>query len=153
MIDGTNGLLMDSMQLMRIEEHPIEIDENLIVIDNLEAGTLRLYEHTNGSLNVQQLFIGYGNIKGAVLVGEIIINALWKEEGVFIHKIFCEYGYEKLVNPMINQILYFTNFYDCYNSVGISDKEYENSFPYAKETLSKFHKINRVYEYSILSEA
>lgn len=153
MIDGTNGLLMDSMQLMRIEEHPIEIDEKLIVIDNLEAGTLRLYEYTNGSLNIQQLFSGNGNIKGAVLVAEIIINALWKDEGIFIHKILCNYGYEKLVNPMINQILHFCDFYDCYNSVGISDREFEKWFPYAKETLSKFLKINRVYEYSILSEA
>lgn len=153
MIDGTNGLLMDSMQLMRIEEHPIEIDENLIVIDNLEAGTLRFYEYTNGSLNIQQLFLDNRKIKGAVLVAEIIINSLWRDEGIFIHKISCEYGYGKLVNPMIDQILHFAVFYDCYNSVGISDREYEKCFPYAKETLSKFHKINRVYEYSILSEA
>lgn len=150
MMNGTNGMLIDPMQSMRISECPINIKENLIVFDNLEAGTLRIYEQMDGPVNVQQLFTRYNSVKNAVLIAEIVINSNWRNEGVFIHKISCEHGYENLVNPMIEHILNFADFYDCYNTIGISDREYEKWFPIAKETLSKFQKINRTYEYSLL---
>lgn len=152
MMNNTNGMLIDSMQLLRITEHPIHIKENLIVFDNLEAGTLRIYEQLDGPVNVQQLFTRYHSVKNAVLVSEVVINSLWKDEGVFMHKIFCEQGREYLLNPMIDQVLHFANFYDCFNSVGISDNEYMKWLDYAKETLSSFQKINRIYEHSILDE-
>lgn len=40
MMNGTNGMLIDPMQSMRIAKHPIQIKQNLLVFDNLEAGTL-----------------------------------------------------------------------------------------------------------------
>lgn len=150
MMNGTNGMLIDPMQSIRIAEYPINIKENLIVFDNLEAGTLRIYEPMDGPVIVQQLFTRYNSIKNAVLIAEIVINSNWKSEGVFIHKISCEHGYENLVNPMIEHILHFADFYDFYNAIGISDREYEKWVPYAKETLSNFQKINRTYEYSLL---
>lgn len=140
----------DSMQLMRFEHYPIKTEEKFIVVDNLENGELRIYEHINGSLNVQQLLSGYGKIDNCVLVAKIIINELWKEKGIFIHKIFCEHGYEELlIGPMIIQVLRFCQFYDGYQAVGISDREYETWFPYAKEPLTWFMKENRVYECQI----
>ncbi len=150
MMNGTNGMLIDPMQSMRISEYPIKIEENLIVYDNLEAGTLRIYEQMDGPVNVQQLFTRYNSVKNALLIAELVINSNWKSEGVFIHRIFCENGYEYLVNPMVEHILHFADFYDCYNTIGISDNEYEKWFPIAKETLSKFQKNNRTYEYSLL---
>lgn len=126
MLNGTNGMLIDPMQSMRISEYPINIKENLIVFDNLEASTLRIYEPMDGPVIVQQLFTRYNSIKNAVLLTEIVINSNWKNEGVFIHKIFCEHGYEYLVNPMVEHILHFADFYDCYNTIGISDIEYES---------------------------
>jgi len=145
-----NALPMNNMQFMRIQEHPIQTSENLIVIDNLEGGRIRLYEHTKGPLNIQQLV--YGNEKGcqnAVLVAEIIINATWQIDNVFIHKIFCEHGYESLILPMIDQVLHFAYFYGGFESVVISDREYEKWFPYAKDVLVDFKKIHCAYEYSL----
>lgn len=145
-----DALPVNNMQFMRIKEHPLQIDDNLIVIDNLEGGRLRLYEHTDGPVNIQPLI--YGNeesCKNAVMVAEIIINNSWQKDNVFIHKISCEYGYEHLITPMIDQVLHFAFFYDGYESVMISDREFEKWMPYAKDVFTDFRKVNRVYEYCL----
>ena len=86
-------------------------------------------------------------IKNAVLLAEVIVNSNWKDEGVFIWKISCEYGHEdNLVQPMIDQVLHFANFYEKFESVAITDREFEKWFSHAKDVLSNFQKINRVYE-------
>lgn len=144
-----NALPLDTMQYMRLQEHPLHVTEPLVIIDNLEAGTLRLYEHTDGPLYIQQLIYGNCNYKNVAMVAEVIINSNWKDEGVFIHRLSCEDGYEYLIQPMLYQIIHFTDFYDSYQSVAILDREYEHWYPYAKEALADFQKINRVYEYQI----
>lgn len=141
--------MIDPMQLKRISEHPISISdnlENLIVYDDLEHGALRIYEQIGGPVTVQQLESQFTTINNAVLLAEVVINSNWKDEGVFIHKILCEYGHENLVEPMINQVLHFANYYSQYDSVAITDREYEKWFPHAKDALKDFQKINRVYE-------
>ena len=138
--------MIDPMQQMRLAEHTIDINDNLIIYGNLENGTLRIYEQIGGPVSVQQLITRYMTIKNAVLLAEVVINSNWKDEGVFIHKILCEYGHENLVEPMINQVLHFANYYSQYDSVAITDREYEKWFPHAKDALKDFQKINRVYE-------
>ena len=86
-------------------------------------------------------------IKNAVLLAEVVINSNWKDEGVFIWKVSCEYGHENLVEPMINQVLHFAGYYSQFESVAITNREFEKWFPYAKNTFVNFKKINRVYEY------
>lgn len=141
--------MIDPMQLKRISEHPISISdnlENLIVYDDLEHGALRIYEQIGGPVTVQQLESQFTTINNAVLLAEVFINSNWKDEGVFIHKISCEYGHENLVEPMINQVLHFANYYSQYDSVAITDREYNRWFPHAPDALKDFQKINRVYE-------
>lgn len=141
--------MIDPMQLMRISEHSIDINDNLIIYDDLEHGTLRIYEQTgNGPVTVQQLASESMNIKNAVPIAQIIISSLWKDEGVFIHKVLCEFGYENLVEPMINQVLNYATFYNQFEVIGILDREYERWFSYAP-ILKGFQKNNRVYEYWI----
>ena len=138
----------DSMQLMRISEHPIDISDNLIIYDNLEHRALRIYEQIcEGTVTVQQLASETMSIKNAVPIAHIITSSLWKDEGVFIHKIKCEYGHENLVEPMIKQVLHYADFYNQFEAVGISDREYERWCPYAKKSLKDFQRVNRVYEY------
>lgn len=145
-----NALFINTMQFMRIQEHPIQIDDNLMVIDNLEGGRLRLYEHTEGPVNIQQLICGNEECcKNAVMVAEIIINATCQKKDVFIHKVFSEYGYELLISPMIDQVFHFAFFYGGYKSVMISDREFEKCLPYAGDVLADFQKVNRVYEYRL----
>lgn len=156
MINGTKGIILDALQLNRIAEHPIRINESFIINDNLESGTLRVYEPTGGSLNIQQLYTGYGHVSGAVLVLEVTINGVFKdetinngfkeEEGVFIHKIFCEYGYESLIQPVIYQILHFAGFYMSHPLIRISDREYEKWVSYSQKAFAGFQRMNRVYE-------
>lgn len=150
MIDRTRGILIDDMHLRRIKEHPIQINNSSIIAnDNLEAGSLRLYENTEGAVTIQELFNGYKTSNNSVLVTEIVINTLWQPNGIFIHKIFCEHGYEELINPIINQVLHFAYFYEFLNAVGISEREYKQWYPYAKEALTDFQKIQNVYKYSV----
>ena len=149
MISGANRILINNMQEMRIEKHPIQTDNTLLVFDNLEVGALKFYEPLDGPVMIQQILDNHKDVRNAALIAEAVINSTWREEGVYIHKIFCEYGYEYLIQPMLGQILDFANFYDCYQSVGISELEYDKCLPYAKEILAGFEKINRVYEYQI----
>ena len=145
MINGENNIPINIMQQKRFKEHPIETEEVLLVFDNLEAGTLRLYEPLDGPVNILQIPTYCTQIKNAVLMAEAVINSNWREEGVYIHKVSCEYGHESLIQPMIDQILHFAGYYNCYQSVGISELEYNKCLPYAKESLAGFEKINRVY--------
>ena len=142
--------MVDSMQLMRISEHPICISdsfENLIIYDNLEHGRLSIYEQIGGPVTVQQFESQFTTINNAALLAEITINSNWKEDGVFIWKVSCEYGHENLVEPMINQVLHFAGYYSQFESVAITNGEFEKWLSYAKSTFVKFKKINRVYEY------
>lgn len=140
--------MVDSMHLMRISKHPIAISDNLdnlIIYDDLEHGALRIYEQIGGPVTVQQFAEQFTTIKNAAPIVEVVINSIWKEEEIFIHEISFNYGYENLVEPVINQILHFADFYSQYESVAISDREYERLIPYAKDVLAKFQKINRTY--------
>lgn len=152
MISGANRIAIDSMQEMRIKEHPFQSDETLVVFDNLEVGSLKLYEPLNGSVMIQEILANQKIVGNAVLIAEAVINSSWKDNGVYIHKIFYEYGHENLVHPMLEQIIHFAGFYDCYQSVGISELEYEKCLPYAKDALANLKKENRVYEYLINRE-
>lgn len=148
-MDMRNGLSFNNMQYMRLQEHPIQIKDNLIVSDNLEEGELLLYEQTGGPLNIQQLIYGHEEgCKNAVMIAGITINDTWQED-VFIQKIFCEYGYEHLAVPMIYQVVNFAKFYESCKSVTISENERETWFLYAGGILSDFHKKDNEYVYQI----
>lgn len=150
MISGANRMPINSMQQMRYKEHPIQIKEPVLVLDELESGTLWIYEQLDGPVNILQAISHYNNVANAVLVAEAVINSGWREESVFIHKIFCEHGHEEsVIQPIIDQILHFADFYDCYQSVGISELEYNKCLPFAKDSLADFEKISRVYEYQL----
>lgn len=156
MINSTNGTVINPMQLKRINKYPFRIypaDENAtgnyIIDNNLESGHIRVYEKLDGISTVQQLTASIGEPANAVLVAEATIGALWQPEGVFIHKINCEHGYENLVRPIIEQIVHFATFYDCYKSVRISERERENWFIYAGGILADFYQKGRTYIYQI----
>ncbi len=53
MVDGMNGMLVCCSQSERIKEYPVDTGENLIVVDNLEAGKLKFFKYTGGSLNIR----------------------------------------------------------------------------------------------------
>lgn len=141
--------MVDSMHLMRISKHSIDMVDNLIIYDDLEHGTLRIYEQIGGPVTVQQFAEQFAIIKNAVPLVEVVVNSIWKKEEVFIHTISFNYGYENLVEPVINQILHFAGFYSQYDSVAISDREYERLIPYAKDALKDFQRINRTYVFHL----
>lgn len=145
MLEVIGKFQTNSMQLMRIEQYPFQTEESFIVMDNLENGELSIYEHIKGPLNIQQLLTGFGTPDNVALVAKITINELWKEKGIFIHRIFCEYGYKYLAEPMVYQVLDFAEFYNDYQAVGISDREYHSWLPCAGKALDNFKRENRVY--------
>lgn len=149
MINGVNGIKINPMQLLRFEKYPIRINDNLIVIDNLEEGTLKFYEYTSGILNVQKLFVNDNNNKNAMLIAQISINDEEQNGNICIEKIFCCYGYEALAVPMIYQVVNFVKFYECCKSAVISENERENWFLYAGGILADFHKKGSKYVYQI----
>lgn len=146
MIDGMNGILVSVDQAIRIEKYPFQTKEDLIVIDNLEAGKFRLFEYTGGPLNIQHLLWNNKYIN-AVLVAETIINESWKEEGIRIHKVFANFGYEYLIEPMVQHILTFAKYYNLSHTVQMPHIRYEECKPYAEKALVDFKLINGMYHY------
>ena len=142
--------MIDPMQLKRISEHPIVISdnlENLIVYDDLEHGTLRIYEQIGGPVTIQQLESQFTTINNAVLLAEVVINSIWRETELFVWKVSCEYGHENLIESLLNHVLCFASYYNQYESIAISDREYEKTVSYAPDALKNFQKINRTYVY------
>lgn len=144
------------MQIMRIQEHPFHIcqtGENasgyFIVNDNLETGSIQVYENLGNIVNIQQLAADIGRPANAVLLAEITIGALWQNEGVFIHGINCEYGHEFLVKSMLEQVIHFAAFYKDFKSVRLSEREWEKWFMDAHGILADFYKKGRTYIYQV----
>lgn len=109
-----NEIVMDdSLRLMRIKKSPIRSDENLLIVDWLERGFLRLYEYTGGSIyilgDVPDEMDGCGNV---AMVAELTVSLRLERKEVKIEKIFSEYGYE-YENLMKSQLKHFADFYDC----------------------------------------
>ncbi len=147
MLEKIKNLKSKNMHCEMIAKQLIQIKEKIIVVNALENGEIRVYELIGGSLNIQQLTTGFDVPDNVSLVSKIIVNELWKEKGLFIHKILCKNGYENLAETMIYQVLDFAEFHNQYQTVGISDREYERWFPYAKNALKNFNRENRTYVY------
>ena len=149
MIDGINGIKVNPMQLLRLQKYPLKTDDNLIAVDNLEEGKLKIYEYTGGFLNMTQLFADEINCSNLTLVAEITINDAEQQGDIVIEKIYCCYGYENLAAHMIHQVVNFVKFYECCKSALISEIERENWFLYAGGILSDFHKKDNRYVYQV----
>lgn len=149
MVNGTNGIVVAPMQLMRIERNPIKIDDNLIAVDNLEEGTLKLYEYVNGIINIQQLFVNENNCKSVIPVAQIAIYGSEGKGDICIEKVSCCYGYENLAYALIYQVVNFGRFYEFCKSIVISESEREKWFLYAGGILADFHKKDNKYVYQI----
>lgn len=141
---------VDSMQLMRMIEHPIKIHDDLIVVDELESGFLKLYEYEGGALDIHQLCIDSDTWENAALVAKITVDGSDRDNCISIRNIYCGLNYEHLAVPMIYHVISFGKFYDSYKSVRISEDEREKWFLYAGGVLQDFlRKSEGVYEYHI----
>lgn len=141
---------IDCMQLMRIIEHPIKINDDLIVVDELETGSLKLYECAGGPLDIHHLFTDIDAWKNAALVAKITIDQLDRDSHLSIRNIFCERGYEHLAAPLIYHVISFGKFYDSFQSVRIAEDKREQWFLHAGGVLQDFHrKDDGYYEYHI----
>lgn len=156
MINMTNETAIYPLQIERIQDHPFHIyqtDENAavnyIINDNLETGKLKVYENLGGILTIQQLTADIGEPANAVLLAEITTGASWQNESVLIHSINCEYGHEYLVKAMLEQVVHYAKFYECYKSVRISAKEREEWFIDAGGILSDFYQKGKTCIYKI----
>lgn len=148
----TREAMTDSMQAVRIAKKPLLADGNLIVLDDLEHGNLKIYEQTGEiALQVQQLFTGINFWPGAALIAKTVISQMERKDRINIDNIFCEYGHEELAAPMIYQVVSFAEFYDNIRTVTISENEREKWFLYAGGVLADFNRNqDGCYEYHVM---
>ncbi len=100
----------DSLRLMRIGEHPIHSDENLLVIDWLEKGFLRLYEYTGGSIYISGDDAWANTDNNVAMVGELTVSLLPERKEVKLERIFSEFGYS-FGDLLKGQLRHFADFY------------------------------------------
>ena len=101
----------DGMKWLRIKEHPFDVSEgNLVVDDKLETeGKLRLYENVGGSIF---LFLEPSVMDNLALVAEVVVEEIG-EKKLWIKRISYEYGYDELWYPLMQQVQHFAEFYGC----------------------------------------
>lgn len=105
-----NILKDDSLRLLRIRESPIKSEDNLLAIDWLEKGFLRLYEYMGGILYIFGDDVEINNCNNVALVAELTVTINHKKKEVQLSKIFNEFGYD-YVHLMIRQLIHFADFY------------------------------------------
>lgn len=143
---------VDCMQLMRIAKHPIRIQDDLIVVNDLEHGNLKLYECDGGPMDIHLLFSDVDEWKNAALVAKITIDISEQNDYVVIRSIFCEKGFEHLAAAMIDQVISYAKFYASFKSVRISENKKERWFFYAASVLKDFIKKDEGYCECCLAE-
>ena len=97
-----------SMRLMRIKEHPIKTEGNIVADDRMEMdGVLGLYEHIGDS----SLYL---SVEPQMMDNLVPIAGAQFEEAdgkVKVKRLFHEFGYEEMVHILVDQLAFFSDFY------------------------------------------
>jgi len=110
-----NFITSDELREMRLKEHRIRREENLLIDDRLESGYLGIYEYIGGCLYLEPQFL-----EDLLIAGIEIIKSDEKE--VKLNSIFCKFGHEEMVPLMVKQIKHFADFYG-YDFFRFEEKE------------------------------
>lgn len=105
---------IQKMQEKRIKQYPFSIEGSYVIDSDFEGkGTLRIYENI-GDTFVMQNALDH-------LCAEAVINDLWENNrtDLFLHKLFCCYGFENIAPEMADQVIAFAKFYQ-YERIGMS---------------------------------
>ena len=125
----------ESLRSMRIRKYPVQLNENMIFLDRLESlGTINILENTGGVLNlpVDMEPCGMEHITNAVQVAEIKISVFQDERKVQLDRLYCEYGYdEELVPVLLEQVINFSDFYNymfCIPNLKVHKQQARSAF-------------------------
>lgn len=100
----------DSLRLMRIKKQPIQSDENLLIMDRLEKGFLRLYEYTDGSIYISGDVPELNLSNNTAMVAELTVSLIPERKEVKLDRMFSEYGYD-FGDMLKGQLRHFADFY------------------------------------------
>ena len=115
----------NEFQIERISEHELQIKGNIIVLDRLEEGSLRILEFdAKGPVYIQHIS-GVDMVTGATCIGGIKTNILFEKRAVLITEIYCKEGYEELAQTMVDQVEFFVDFYEQFDDLWIMDYVHE----------------------------
>ena len=103
---------MDTKNPQKNRNHPLNVKKNYIVVDNLEYGTMEVFEHINADtpLHIQHQS-NHLCVMGVILVGKISISYMQDIDILVIDEICCEEGHEELRDAMIDQVYDFVRFH------------------------------------------
>ena len=124
------GLPMDdSLRGLRLKKYPLQLDEDILIFDRLEAdGSLLLYEYTGGGLYLPVTLHELEDCENAVLAAGVAVSVFVGEKLVYVNKYFSQLGYEEYISILLGYIDVFAKFYGYSSSIldlrnGINSKE------------------------------
>ena len=124
------GLPMDdSLRGLRLKKYPLQLDENILIFDRLEAdGSLLLYEYTGGGLYLPVTLHELEDCENAVLAAGVAVSVFVGEKLVYVNKYFSQLGYEEYISILLGYIDVFAKLYRYSSSIldlrnGINSKE------------------------------
>lgn len=121
-MNGKRKMNGNEWQIERITEHPLQIKGNMIILDRLEIGHLRIFEFdADGPVYVQHLSSNCEGVSGATLVGAIKTDFLFEKRAVLVSEVYCKEGYEELAQAMVDQVEFFVNYYKQFDDIWIKD--------------------------------
>lgn len=113
------------MRELRLEEYPLQLDENILIYDRLESdGILLLYGYTRGGFYIPMVFNELEDCENA----GVSVSVFASEKLVYINRYFSQLGYEDYISILFGYIDVFARFYSYSSSIldlrkGINSKE------------------------------
>lgn len=129
-MDKLNDNRME-MQLSRIKGCPfdaVDVPGNLIVVDRLEEGVLEVLQHVDANHPVYlQPYENYSRLLGVDLIGRLKINVS-EDKSIIIEELYYKEGYEQLRKALVNQVMWFSEFYNLHESIRFDGSIMEDWF-------------------------
>lgn len=111
-MNGKRKLNGVEFQLDRIGKNPIQMKDNIIVLDRLEQGVLQVYKPFADDPVYIQPINGTEYVRGAGLIMEMTINIHLEENTVSLKNLRFPEGYAEFEDIMLDQLMHFAEFYN-----------------------------------------
>lgn len=111
-IQKNKGVLSDDQWSRRISKCPIVCDDNILIEDRLEKGFIRIYEYTDGAVELPNGLYDMQGCMNAPLVAWMSVAVLPERKEVWLEDIGYNDGYDMYIALIEARVMHFVDFYD-----------------------------------------
>ena len=110
-IQENRKVLDENLKRMRIDECPLKCNDNILIMDRLERGFIRIYEYSGGAVDILDDSYGVQDCRNAPLVAWMSVFILPERKEIYLDSVHCEDGYDPYMSIIKTRVLHFADFY------------------------------------------